>query len=103
MNTRMPRSLYRRMEQLEARTAPAGEPLIINVQFISAVDKSVTGGFQARIPHSWGRRREAAWRFVATDIRGYRQFRPTRCFRVCLEVALKKYCPSGNPGDATIS
>ena len=50
MNTRMPRSLYRRMEQLEARTAPAGEPLIINVQFISAVDKSVTGGFQARIP-----------------------------------------------------
>jgi hypothetical protein len=36
--------------QLEARRAPAGEPLIINVQFISAVDESATGGFQARIP-----------------------------------------------------
>ncbi len=45
-----PRSLYRRMEQLEARVAPNDEPLIINVRFISAVDKRVTGGFQARIP-----------------------------------------------------
>jgi hypothetical protein len=37
------------MEQLETRLAPAGEPLIINVQFISAVDKSVVGGFDARV------------------------------------------------------
>ena len=45
----MKRNLYRRMEQLETRLAPAGEPLIINVQFISAVDKSVVGGFDARV------------------------------------------------------
>jgi hypothetical protein len=45
----MKRNLYRRMEQLEARLAPGGEPLIIDVQFISAVDKSVVGGFQARV------------------------------------------------------
>ena len=49
MTKRLPTNLYRRMEQLEARLAPGGEPLIINVQFVSAVDKSVTGGFQALI------------------------------------------------------
>ena len=49
MNTRLPRNLHLRIEQLEARAASAGEPLIIDVQFISAVDKSVTGGFHARI------------------------------------------------------
>jgi hypothetical protein len=39
----MKRNLYRRMEQLEARLTPGGERLIIDVQFISAVDKSVVG------------------------------------------------------------
>jgi len=36
------RNLYRRLDQLAARLASAGEPLIINVRFVSAVDKSVT-------------------------------------------------------------
>ena len=36
MNTRMPRTLVRRMERLEARLAPADAPLIINLQFVSS-------------------------------------------------------------------
>ena len=38
-------NLYRRMELLEDRLAPVGDPLIIEVQFVSA-DKSIVGGFQ---------------------------------------------------------
>ena len=36
MNTRMPRTLVRRMERLEARLAPAAPPLVINLQFVSS-------------------------------------------------------------------
>ena len=36
MNNRMPRALVRRMERLEARLAPADDPLIINLQFVSS-------------------------------------------------------------------
>ena len=48
MSVRMPRSLYRRMELLEDRLAPPGEPMIINIQLISA-DKSVTREFQMQV------------------------------------------------------
>ena len=51
---RMPRNLYRRMEMLEDRLAPGGEPLIINVQFVSAVDKSNVSCFQARVDRGPG-------------------------------------------------
>ena len=54
MTNRMPRSLYRRMQQLEDRLVPGGEPLIIEVQFISAVDKSIVGGFQATVDQGPG-------------------------------------------------
>ena len=47
LNTRVPRHLYRLMESL-----------VINVQFVSAVDKSVTGGFQREF-NSLSRRRIA--------------------------------------------
>ena len=37
MNTRMPRTLVRRMERLEARLAPVAAPLvIINLHFVSS-------------------------------------------------------------------
>jgi hypothetical protein len=36
MNTRMPRTLVRRMERLEAGLAPAAPPLVINLQFVSS-------------------------------------------------------------------
>jgi hypothetical protein len=49
MNTRIPRNLYRRIEELEARAAPTGEPLIINVEFVSPVDRRIVGGFQVRV------------------------------------------------------
>jgi hypothetical protein len=41
MNTRMPRTLFRRMERLEARLAPAAAPLLINIQFVSSGDGRV--------------------------------------------------------------
>jgi hypothetical protein len=46
-------NLYRRMELLEDRLAPVGDPLIIEVQFVSA-DKSIVGGFQARVDRAPG-------------------------------------------------
>jgi hypothetical protein len=36
MNARMPRTLARRMERLEARLAPAAPAMIINLQFVSS-------------------------------------------------------------------
>jgi hypothetical protein len=39
---------------LEDRLAPGGEPLIINVQFVSAVDKSDVSCFQARVDRGPG-------------------------------------------------
>jgi hypothetical protein len=56
----LPAHLGGRVEHADAQSLSAngasspgarGEPLIINVQFISEVDKSLTGGFQARIPN----------------------------------------------------
>jgi hypothetical protein len=38
------------MREWESGLVPGGEPLIIDVQFISAVDRSIVRGFQARIP-----------------------------------------------------
>lgn len=45
----MRRNLYRRMERLEARLVPAGDPLIINVQFVSAVDGRVVNQLEVRV------------------------------------------------------
>jgi hypothetical protein len=37
-----------------SRLAPVGKPLIINVQFVSAVDKSSVGSFQVRVDRGPG-------------------------------------------------
>ena len=47
MNTRMPRSLYRRMEALETRLAPATAQAIHVIQFVS-VDHSVVKELEVR-------------------------------------------------------
>jgi hypothetical protein len=60
VNTRMPRSIYRRMEQLESRLAPATEPVIFKIQFVSA-DRSVVKEFETR-PHKMPRPERSAVR-----------------------------------------
>ena len=42
------RTLSRRLERLEARMIPAGEPLVYEIQFVSAVDRSITSRLQVR-------------------------------------------------------
>ena len=44
------RNLSRRLERLESRFGPADDPLVIEVQLISSVDRSIVG----RIPFSIG-------------------------------------------------
>ena len=48
MNTRIPRSLYRRMEALETHLAPAAEHVVHKIQFISPVDHSVVKELEVR-------------------------------------------------------
>jgi hypothetical protein len=50
---RRPLSLSRRIELLEDRLTPVGEPLIIEVQFVTA-DKRIVGGFQVRVDPALG-------------------------------------------------
>jgi hypothetical protein len=48
------RSLSQRLKRLEARSMPAGEPMVIEVQFVS-VEKVVTGSLSIEIssrPHA---------------------------------------------------
>ena len=66
VNIRMPRRLYRKMEQLEARLAPAGEPRVIEVQFVSA-DGSVVATFPVQVHTEQPVPREEAIRRFATD------------------------------------
>ncbi len=52
------RSLSQRLKRLEARAMPAGEPMVIEVQFVST-DKVVTGSLLIEIgsrPHAQGHR-----------------------------------------------
>ena len=56
----MRRNLYRRMERLEARLVPAGDPLIINVQFVSAVDGQVVNQLEVRVGSERGRSAQTA-------------------------------------------
>ena len=58
MSGRMPRSLYRRMEELEDRLAPVSEPLVIDVRFVAA-DKSIVGGFQTIVHHEPGQTKKS--------------------------------------------
>lgn len=46
----MKRTLMTRLERLETRMMPAGEPLVYEIQFVSAVDGSIT----SRLPVSCG-------------------------------------------------
>jgi hypothetical protein len=47
VNTRIPRSLYRRMEALETHLVPA-EHVVHKIQFISPVDHSVVKELEVR-------------------------------------------------------
>ena len=40
------RTLSKRLERLETRMMPAGEPLVMEIEFISAVDGSITKRLQ---------------------------------------------------------
>jgi hypothetical protein len=46
-------SLRRRIEELEARTAPTGEPAIVEVMYVSP-DGTKELGFRAELPTSTG-------------------------------------------------
>jgi hypothetical protein len=48
MSNRMPRSLYRRMEALEAHLAPGTQHVVHKIQFISPVDHSVVKELEVR-------------------------------------------------------
>ncbi|MGD0522833.1 MAG: hypothetical protein ABSA48_16370 [Terracidiphilus sp.] len=48
------RSLVRRLERLETRLIPAGEPVVINVHFV-ATDGSRVGGVRFTVPRAGGR------------------------------------------------
>jgi hypothetical protein len=48
------RNLARRLERLETRLVPEGEPLVINVHFVST-DGSRVGGVRFTIPRAGGR------------------------------------------------
>jgi hypothetical protein len=47
------RSLTLRLERLESRLVPAGEPMVINVHFVSA-DGSRVGGVRYTVPRAGG-------------------------------------------------
>jgi hypothetical protein len=54
MNRKLGRSnLLRRLEELEARTAPTGEPVIVEVMYVSP-DGTEALGFRAELPTSPG-------------------------------------------------
>jgi hypothetical protein len=46
MTHRMPRSLHRQMETLKTHLAPAAQPVVHKIQFISPVDHSVVKEFE---------------------------------------------------------
>ena len=62
MNRKPGRSnLLRRLEELEARTAPTGEPVIVDVMYVSP-DGTGELGFRAELPTSTGPAWQRRWR-----------------------------------------
>jgi hypothetical protein len=53
------RTLAKRLERLETRMIPAGEPLVYEIQFVSAVDRSITSRLQVRCEDAPGSARLA--------------------------------------------
>ena len=49
------RTLFKRLERLETRMMPAGEPVVIQVQYVSP-DGTVEDGTRISVPGAGGRR-----------------------------------------------
>jgi hypothetical protein len=65
------RTLSKRLQRLKTRIMPVGEPVIIQVQYISA-DGSVEDGPRISVPGAGGRRVGKGPRQEAAGIRSYR-------------------------------